>query len=127
MGKYDSSYSRDSKKPKREVHPIWRGVGCSLLILIPIISYSGARVLLEQNAKSGWFPIPGDLIARGTFPLVGNYPMLYIEAILTVALMLVLYGLFTLIYFMFYSMFAPPRYSDTDAPPIRARNVKKSR
>lgn len=32
------------------VHPIWRGIGCLLLILIPIISYGLAEVLLEWLA-----------------------------------------------------------------------------
>lgn len=63
MGKYEA-YSNKRKPPvKREVHPIWRGIGFVMLILIPFMSYIGTLILLEENAKKGWFSIPGDLIS----------------------------------------------------------------
>jgi len=121
MSKYSYRDQQAKKSGGREIHPIWRGVGFAFIILIPIISYAATQVILEQNKLKHWFPIPSDLIAPG------RYPLLYIDILGTVAIALALYAVFMLIAFIVYSIFAPPRYGPMDAPPIRARKVKKAR
>lgn len=122
MGKY-TSYSTQVEGPKkqREIHPIWRGIGFAMIILIPFLSYVGALAILEENARRGWFPIPRDLLV--------NYsdPMILIKALLTIAVAFVLYMVFMLITFIIYRMFGPSRYGPMDVPAESYRGKKHVR
>jgi hypothetical protein len=103
---------------KREVHPIWRGIGLFLAIITPLMAYAAALLLLEENKAQGWMVIPKDVMV--TF---GSDPLLGVKIALTIFLSVVIYGIFSLISFIIYSAFAPPKLGPTDAPPIR-RKVK---
>jgi hypothetical protein len=121
MGKYDSYTANKPKPKKREVHPIWRGVGFILILLIPALSYVGTLLLIEENSKSGWFSIPRDLIS----PYVEPY--FYVKIILTIVFMFIFYAIFLFITALINRMIAPPRYSVYDVPPQAFRGKKKSR
>jgi quinol-cytochrome oxidoreductase complex cytochrome b subunit len=121
MGKYDSYTVHKPPPKKREVHPIWRGVGFILIILIPILSYVGTLLLLDENSKRGWFFIPRDLIS----PYIEPY--FYVKAILTVVLMFIFFSIFLFITALINRMFAPPRYSIYDVPAQAFRGKKRSR
>ncbi len=120
-----SSYKqmgREERPRVTPIHPIWRGVGFGLMVLVPIISYAGGLVLLEQNRINGWFPIPRDLIVIG----FGDQYIL-VKAILTVVLMFILYAIMLLFYFIIYALIGPKRYLAPDVAPIKYRFKKKSR
>lgn len=126
-GAYQREASREEREARRQVHPIWRGVGFALIILIPILSYAATEVILQQNAMNQWFPMPFDLVAkRGDFLYNGD-PWLYFKIILTITIMLVLYAVLTMVTFIINSLFAPPRYGPLDAPPIKAKVRKRAR
>jgi hypothetical protein len=121
MGKYEAYQSRRKPMPKREIHPIWRGIGFVMIILIPFMSYIGTLIILEENAKRGWFGIPADLIS----PYVE--PLLYVKIMLTVTLLFIFYSIFLFITALMNRILAPPRYTVYDAPPQAFRGKKKSR
>lgn len=122
MSKYDGYGSRQKSRDKQQVHPIWRGVGFALMVLIPILSYAGALVLLEENGKKGWIPIPRDLMT----PWFSD-PLILIKILVMIVLMVILYGVFMMITFLINRAFAPPRYGPTDVPPteFRGRHYKR--
>lgn len=122
MGK-NNPYSPPSTlgTTKKEIHPIWRGIGFIFIILIPILSFFGSIVLLDENAKRGWFRIPSDLIVPLWDPLLG------IKLIITIFLMFILYSLFKLVSFIVFGILAPPRYGPFDVPPQRYRGKKRPR
>lgn len=121
MGKYDS-YSANKPQPrKREVHAIWRGIGFAMGILIPILSYIGTLIILDENAQKGWFFIPSDLLS----PYIEPY--LYVKAILTGVLMFVFYAIFLFVTAIINRLLAPPRYSVYDVPAQAFRGKRKSR
>jgi quinol-cytochrome oxidoreductase complex cytochrome b subunit len=132
MGKHDSyrhaSDDRQTRKP--EIHPVWRGIGFIFMILIPIMSYYGALVLIQENNKQHWVPFPFDLIANEShilFKLIPD-PYIHIKLILTVAIMFVLFSIFSLITFAINSAFGASRYGPYDVPPIdRPRHVRRAR
>jgi hypothetical protein len=129
MGKHN--YHREERITRKpEIHPIWRGIGFLFMILIPVISYAGALVLIEQNNKNGWLPFPYDLVANQThilFRLFGD-PMIHIKLVLMVALMFVLYSVFAMITFATNSAFGASRYGPYDLPPVsRPKNMRKAR
>jgi hypothetical protein len=115
-GKYSTYANRQESVPvKKEVHPIWRGIGFAMIIIVPFLSYIGSLVILEQNGISHWFPIPADLIATGTDPL------LYIKIIITICLIFIIFAVFNFLTFVIFRIFGPARYSPLDAPPEMVR------
>jgi hypothetical protein len=103
---------------KKVVHPIWRGIGLFLAVITPAMAYAATLMLLEQNKLQGWIRIPKDVLV--TF---GSDPLLAVKIIMTIFLAVVIYGIFSMISFILYSAFAPPKLGPYDAPPIR-RKVK---
>ncbi len=122
MSKYEKYNPRDRQsKRSSEVHPIWRGIGCMMMILIPILSYAAATLLVQENIKQRWLPIPKEYAQAVTIPIVGTYPYLYANLLVTVGLSLIGFGILTALYSLIYSLFGPSRYSPLDSPPIRSK------
>jgi hypothetical protein len=121
MSKFESVGSNRQPPRKREIHPIWRGVGFAMIILIPLLSYIGTLIIIEENAKQGWFAIPRDLISKYI------EPYLYVKIILTIVLIFVFSSIFLFITGLINRILAPPRYGVYDVPPQSFRGKKKSR
>jgi hypothetical protein len=134
MGKY-SSYSHKQEKPRVVgVHPVMRGIGCIMIILVPILSYGIAVLLVNYGFSHGW-PIPPAWFGHPTIhPLLlkleGLRPIwdflilqnnLIANLIFTVAVMVVIGGIMSMIYGYMYTLFGPPRYGPMDVPPIRIK------
>jgi hypothetical protein len=117
--KYNQYHHEKSKPKNREPHPIWRGIGFIMIVLIPLMGYGISLLLLQANRENGWMAIPRDLIARGADP------DLYLKIILTIALSFVLYVVFTFFSVVVLRAFGPPRYGPTDVPPITTRMKKR--
>lgn len=138
MGKY-SSYSRPKPKPRAvAVHPVMRGIGCIMIVVVPILAYGVAVLLVDYGAAHGW-PIPPNWFGPPAIhPLLWNLtgltPILaFIQAqnnleanlVFTIALTVLMGGILSMIYGYMYSLFGPPRYGPQDAPPIRGVKVKR--
>jgi len=130
-----SSRQYDRPKPEErpwKVHPIWRGIGCFMLILLPIMAYAAQH---EFWRNTSWFPIPADLLQPAAIPLsqsssVNAYILpvnnminrIYYADLFFFLIFLVLgFGLLSIIYGVFYRIVGPPRYGRYDAPPEKAR------
>lgn len=101
MGRYQQ-YQRDLRDKPTNVHPIWRGIGFLLLAVIAIMSYAGANLLVEANKTKGWIAVPAGI--RGG---VSWAPDLYAELIVTFFLMMIGFGLITIIYSIIYRVSRP--------------------
>lgn len=120
---------RPTMRELRRIHPVWRGVGFVMMVLIPIISWAGADVLIKANQREKWFPMPYDLLARPGDFLYSLIPdsLIYIRLMFFVAFLFVLFGVFTLVVFIANSMFGiTPRNDPFYVPPIK-RKVRKAR
>jgi hypothetical protein len=139
MGKY-SSYSKPKPKPKLDtVHPVMRGIGCIMIVVVPILSYGIAVLLVNYGYAHGW-PIPPTWFGPPRFPdllwkLQGLQVLLTFltaqsnlkaNVIFTIALIVVIGGIMSVIYGYMYTLFGPPRYGPQDEPPIRVK-VKRYR
>jgi hypothetical protein len=122
MAKY-RQYERPEieKKDPLEVHPIWRGIGCIFLIIMPIVAYAGALLLLEANGRQNWVRVPVELSQSVSLPVLGAMPHLYATLVVTAILLVLGFGLLTIVFAIFNSAFGPPRYGPYDAPPARRR------
>ena len=134
MGKY-TSYSRQKPKPRNlGVHPVMRGIGCVMMVVVPVLAYGIAVLLVNYGAANGW-PIPPGWLGPPNFPdLLWNFqglrPILqFLEAqnnlqanlIFALALTILFGGIMSMIYGYMYTLFGPPRYGPQDAPPIRIK------
>lgn len=115
---------RTSRKDFQQIHPIWRGVGFSMIVLIPIIAYAATDVLLKQ----AWFPIPSDMLAQPGQILYKLFPdpLVNIKAMIFLAFILALYAIFTLFSFIISSMFGVSQRSDPYyVPPVTRRSRRR--
>lgn len=131
MGKHDAYRPMDDRQARKaEIHPVWRGIGFIFMILIPVVSYAGAILLIQENNKRGWIAFPYDLIATENHILFRLFqdPQIHIKLIVMGMLMFILFAIFSLITFAVYSVFGSTRYGPYDLPPIsRPRNMRKAR
>lgn len=113
-----------SSKDMQRIHPVWRGVGCVLMLLMPVIAWAAADVLLTR----GVVPVPQDLIAGPGDFIYGFIPdpMIHIQLVLFVGILLVLYALLTFITFLMNRAFGiTPRSDPFYVPPVKARPKRR--
>lgn len=135
MGKYRSSTRRDVMAPKQPP-AIWRGIGCLLIILVPVLSYAAAELSLPFFLNRGLVPrellitphVPDWLwtvpvLAQFVQSLIGRYAFPAV-LVLTFIYILFITGILTVFYAFMYQLTAPSRYGPMDAPPPRIK-VKK--
>jgi hypothetical protein len=123
-----SKYRREERKVK-QTNPIWRGIGCLLIILAPIISFAIANVVLQSGIVQQYINLPRELRRTVTLPLIGTeVPYFYATLALTVAILVALFAVVFVVYSAVYRIIGPSPYGPTDVPPVRPRRrVRKSR
>jgi hypothetical protein len=134
MGKY-TSYTKTPPKPRNlGVHPVMRGIGCIMIVVVPILAYGVALILIDYGIQHSW-PIPPNWLRPITIPpllfnLRGLEPVwnfllvqdnLIAKIVFTIAITIVIGGIMSIIYGYIYTIFGPPRYGPQDAPPIRVK------
>jgi hypothetical protein len=141
MGKYDYfKRAQEDDNSKKEVHPVWRGIGCLLNILTPIISGAAAMVVVEYGKSQGWPFLSqlggyfrfSDVFYRIAFvKVVANYissiPDFKALALFFVVFVMVFSSIFAIINAVLYRTFGPPRYSRLDAPAPRVKTKRYTR
>lgn len=129
MGFSSTRYGRQAVEERRQqIHPIWRGIGCILLFLVPIISFFLARYFM---ANSGLIPLPIELSKPVilSFYNLGpvdsiiyrindafNGELLYGDLFFTIIFMVLGFGVLSIAYGIIYRIIGPPRYGPLDAP-----------
>ncbi len=109
----DTRYvTREQKNPaKAPIHPIWRGIGCILLIVIPVVSYVAADYFVSNANSFNWMIIPQDLVIN--FP---RDPLILVRVLYTAIFVFILYLILTVITFVINRFFGPSRYGPFDVP-----------
>lgn len=120
MGKYKTHQAAPPPRPY-EIHPIWRGIGCILLLVGPPVAFAAGHLLVDENLRRGWYPLPRDFMNTVVIPEI-NFPLTHFYASLVAGgVLLVLgLGLLMLLYAIVYSVAGPGR-NPLDAPPVRER------
>lgn len=140
MSKYRSSTLVKVKDRTRQPHYLWRGIGCVMMIVIPVISYVSGKLVIDALIKARYY-IPLQLLGRPELPSLfykSNGLMVILGPIIrinnlyayltaTFLIMLLLSGTMSLVYAVIYRMFGPSRYSPLDAPPpkYKAKTYKR--
>ena len=135
------SYRFEQKKEK--VTPAgWRGIGCLLMIILPVVSYFGAEALLKVSSIRAIFAsaMPGLFGRIGIHPLLRRvtsltpvWTWLYsiedlgVNLVLGIVILVILSGIISVLYGVMYGAVRPSKYGPTDAPPPkRSKKSKKS-
>jgi aerobic-type carbon monoxide dehydrogenase small subunit (CoxS/CutS family) len=71
MTKHDMFQTEYPPRPQKlPIHPVWRGIGLILAVIIPLGSYLVASLLLSNREKYPWLIIPEDIIV---YKISGTY------------------------------------------------------
>lgn len=140
MGRSSSSTQQESSLHKqREPHPIWRGIGCVLMLVIPAISIFIGKLFIDFALENKWripyqllgIPKMPDILYKsaGLRPLLPmlRIPNLYAYIVASVVCILILSSVISMVYAVIYRMANPSRYGPLDAPPSRVKAKKHSR
>jgi hypothetical protein len=134
MGRYSPSGQSLPAPHKRGIHPLMRGIGCIMIVVVPILAYGVAMLLVNYGIRQGW-PIPPDWLGTPTFhPLLwrlagvavildflSRQTHLTANIIFAIAITIVIGGIMSMIYGYIYALFGPPQYGPTDEPPLRIK------
>lgn len=116
-----SLYQKKEKKPKKTIHPIWRGIGCVLLVVIPFISYIAADFLITNHEDFSWVVITQELMVN--YP---KDPYILEKIFYTAIIVFILYLILTVITFFVDRFFGPSHYGPYDVPPNEVE-IKRSK
>jgi hypothetical protein len=122
------------KERNKQPHYIWRGIGCVMMILIPVISIA-AGVLTIKIALEQGYTVPYQLLGTPRYPdifykstglmtilrPITNTEHFYAKAAASLIYMTLLGGLSSFGYAVVYRMIGPSRYGPLDAPPPKAK------
>jgi len=134
MSNYKFDNSKEQAPKRHEVHPVMRGIGCIMIVIVPILSYIAAALLAEsgfgrQVIPPAWYgriTFP-PLLAKLTGPLgnalrfLSNVDHFAANLVLTVVIVIIVGGIMSVIYGYIYEFFGPPKYGPTDVPPPRVK------
>ncbi len=138
MSKYTSHVRSDADKRPWKIHPIWRGFGCLWLIMLPLMSFAGAKLIVRSRA----LPLPNELLTRirlpyldypwMSFPIDLNIlinwlperPLLAADVLIIAALIFLGFGIMSVAYSFLYRFFGPPR-SVFDDPKYTVSNPRR--
>ncbi len=130
MGFSSQQYRKEKQERPWKINPAWRGIGCVLFLLVPIMAWVGATMLLQSNLK---LPLPYEMTDVVVIPFthiteidklivqVNHYfqatGFMTGQLFLTVILLFVGYGILAFLYAVLYAVAGPPRYGPFDVPP----------
>jgi hypothetical protein len=127
MGKYAKYHHKSPEK--RRMNPIWRGIGCILIIVVPLLTFGIMLVSVPSIISTG--KVPYQLLGRVHFPdwvfklritaviasFINSFDNLWVYIITFFVILLILTSVASLVYSMIYTVVGPARYTEMDAPP----------
>ena len=112
---------RERKEAKR-MNPVWRGVGCLLVVVIGVLGYLFANWFLVQNSIKRWVFLPRELI-NPNIPGIGDFLAGGNLVRIAVALLFLLFS-FAFLNF-FYAIVKPIRPGETDVATPKRQGKKR--
>ncbi len=130
MGFSSQQYRRGKQDRPWKINPIWRGIGCIFILLVPIMAWYGTALFLQTNQS---IVLPRELTNVVVIPFTHiteidklivqanhyfqstNFVMgqLFFTAILTA----IGFGVIGFLYSILYRIAGPSRYGPFDVPP----------
>jgi hypothetical protein len=123
---YNTNSSREKRERDQEPHPVWRGIGVVMLVLVPIISFSLSDLAIQWMKRERGFDIP-DPLAKWSWDIPGYGVVNDALAVVLFALvvMLVVFGVFTIINAFAYRATSDQNLSRFESRPQRYKRKRK--
>ncbi len=119
MSKHKIYRTETPPKPtKLPLHPIWRGIGCILVIFIPLLSYLVSNSLVNNRQDISWVVIPQDLVFSQF-----KDSFIVVKLLYTGILVLAIGAVLALVTFILNRLFGPSRYGPHDIPPEKVKKI----
>lgn len=125
-----------SKYQRKEVekpgpNPVWRGIGCILMVVVPVAAYLLTMYIVPWLLSTGL--VPEELLQSIKFPAwmyttptlgsiviyLSNIENPWVKLIVFFILFILLTSIFSLLYSAVAQVVGPPRYLEVDAPPSK--------
>jgi hypothetical protein len=115
-----AKHERERAK-KRRLHPVWRGVGCFMIVGLGLAAYFIAGWFIEQNAIQNWIFLPPEIISPpyATFLPPGSV----LQLVVAFFALLFSYGLISLLYAILF----PIELGETDVAPLKKSDIQRKR
>jgi hypothetical protein len=130
MGFSTQQYRSGKTERRWKINPIWRGIGCFLLLLIPIMAWFAAELFLDSGQQiiqsdSLYRPITIKFINIAEIDMViadineysASSNLVGGQFFFTIIFTVIGYGLLAFLYAVLYRLIGPPRYGPFDVPP----------
>jgi len=139
MGKYNK-YERKMPEARYKIAPVWTGIGCIMLLIVPVMSWAGAVEFIVLARAQNW-PILNGLTGPAVLPaifyntpflssiagFISSIPDFYATLLYFFVLLLAFSGALSLVYAVVYRVIGPARYSPMDAPAERIKVKRYTR
>ena len=127
MGRYSRSQYERKNKPQQ--NPLWRGVGCIIMVVLPLLSFGLTLLAIPPVAATGLVPLA--MLGQINFPawvfrttglseiagFIHGINSLGLGILLFFIILILLSGISSVVYTAVLQVMGPPRYSEKDAPP----------
>lgn len=102
------------------LHPVWRGVGCLIILVLGVLGYFLSGLILEANFENQWVYIPPDIISPPFAPA-----WLPPGTLLRLVVGLIAVALGYTVVNVVYAVVFPIKLGETDVPPLRRSDRRK--
>lgn len=120
MGFETRRFVDDEHRSKRgKLHPVWRGVGCLIIIALGVLGYFVSGMILEANFENQWVYIPPEIISPSFAPWLPP------GALLRIVVGLIAVALGYTVVNVIYAIIFPIKLGETDVPPLRRSDHRK--
>ena len=104
----------EAREKKKQLNPMWRGIGCFMIIMLGLGGYLFSQWFLTQNAVNNWVFLPVEIIRPAFLPTFVP-PGALVSVVVAFLFMILTYGVISLVYAVAF----PHQLGETDAPPMR--------
>jgi hypothetical protein len=140
MGKYSSSIHKKTLPKSDGPHVIWRGIGCLMMIIIPVISFAAGYETINYAVENN-LQVPYQLLGTPRYPdffynssgimsllrPITAIKHLYGIVVVAIFYMILLGGITSFGYALAYRIAGPSRYGPLDVPQpnIKVKRYKR--
>ncbi len=130
MGFSSQQYKKEDRGTKTAINPVWRGIGCILLIIVPIMSWLIAGLVLQSKLKASFPYVFSQIIAIPRTQIIDidkiivpinnlfiSSHLYFGQVFLTIIFSFIGFGIIGFIYAVLYRMVGPSRFGPYDWPP----------
>ena len=123
---YKRNYKLKSREELRAVHPIWRGIGLVMMLVIPVVAFAGADVFVQEapNFVPNW-SLPRMMMTDIYIPYYGVVENIGAVLIFTLVFSVTLFALFYFLNALIITLMGGDPTDDLHAPPERYKPRRK--